>query len=94
MEKKRHKDSRILKRILAYMLTFVMVVGLMPVTAVKAEEGSVEAGLYFAEWDWNDKSMNRLCDRLYCNLPDDTGVVLVSVTNEGESTTYQSVDMS
>lgn len=64
MEKKRHKDSRILKRILAYMLTFVMVVGLMPVTAVKAEEGSVEAGLYFAEWDWNDKSMNRLCDRL------------------------------
>lgn len=94
MEKRRHKDSRIFKRILVYVLAFVMVASLMPVTIAKAEAGSDETGLYFADWDWNTKTMNRLDGNWYTEVPDKTGFVLVYATKGEADTTYQSVDMS
>lgn len=94
MEKRKHKHAKWFRHIFAYVLTFAMIVGLMPVTMAKAEAGSDETGLYFAEYDWATKTMSRLSDGWYTEIPDKTGFALIFATKGETGTTYRRVDMS
>ncbi|MGN0367621.1 MAG: leucine-rich repeat domain-containing protein [Wujia sp.] len=94
MEKRKHKHAKWFRHIFAYVLTFAMIVGLMPVTIAKAEAGSDETGLYFAEYDWETKTMSRLSDGWYTETPDKTGFALIFATKGETGATYRSVDMS
>lgn len=80
---------RMLKKILACVLTFVMVVGLMPVNVAKAEEGDGPTGLCFAGWDWGTNKMIDLSKDWDGSLPDTVGIALVYATGENGNKTYQ-----
>lgn len=94
MVKRKREHGKVFRQMLAYVLTFVMVAGLMPATVVKAEENAYEPGLYFAGWDWDTKTMNGLDGSWYAEVPDKTGFVLVYAAQGETDTTYQSVEMS
>ena len=77
------------ERIFSFVLTFVMVVGLMPVNVAKAEEGDGPTGLCFAGWDWGTNKMIDLSKDWDGSLPDTVGIALVYATGENGNKTYQ-----
>lgn len=93
--------EKVWKKILSYVLAVVMIVGMLPSATVKAEGetdpvddpvvNSYETGLYFAQWDNQNKTLNDLNRCWYTEIPDEVGIALL-YADEGAAT-YQSVDV-
>lgn len=93
--------EKVWKKILSYVLAVVMIVGMLPSATVKAEGetdpvddpvvNSYKTGLYFAQWDNQNKTLNDLNRCWYTEIPDEVGIALL-YADEGAAT-YQSVDV-
>ncbi len=96
MVKRKREHGKLFRQMLAYVLTFVMVAGLMPATVAKAEEAETilhDTDLYFVQWD-DAKEMTGVSDYWNVDVPDDVGAAWIYAKQDGSNMQYQYVKPS